>query len=344
MPKLLAACLLLSIAPSLHANEELAAAQTAGDLHTIQALANKFRARDAASLHKLMLALDPSESRAFISAHILARNLLLDATRTGNTKFVADAAKVVAEHAKGGKIGKCARAMKLYADGLTLEDDDAALNVFSKAHDLFCAERWTYLAMHGAVEIASRSRDEAAAVAAIEALMPLYPKGADASLGYVLRDLIAARLAEAPKAVRAAADRVYAQNSGPRSVSAAGGAGAKGGRAGQRSKVGEALDRYPRRKALVTVQRTKKGFEMRESFDKKFRYTQKPKHGLVHKDNGGVTVGFWGSAVGLAMVDATGRRGQPGESSAGPAPHRAFYFLARKEKWSFDRMGRVTIK
>jgi hypothetical protein len=94
----------------------------------------------------------------------------------------------------------------------------------------------------------------------------------------------------------------------------------------------------------VTVRRTEKGFEIREGFDPSFSATQPRKHGTKYHADGGVTIGFWSHAVGLHMIDPTGRKGQPGESSTGPGPLRAYYFLARNEEWSVTKDGVVSIR
>ena len=334
---------LLASAASVHAGDELAQAQKRGDLVEIQKIVRKTRANNAAALHELMMTLDAGRSRAFVSAHIIARNLLLDATRTGEQKFVGDAARVIAKHVKGKGVGKCAKAVKFYADGMTDTDTDKALFALSKAHRVFCDEGWAVLAMHTGVEIATRSQDAAAGAAAIEKLFPLFPEDADYNLRQVFRALVEARLAGTSNEVRTACDKVLATKKPGGSVSAAGGAGGKGGFVAT-SKVGKALGRYPKKKSLVTAKRTRGGFDIREGFDKRYRHTQALKHGLVFHDDGGVTLGFWGYAVGLGMVDPSGRNGQPGGSSVGPGRHLAYYFLARGETWGFNKTGVVTIK
>jgi len=335
---------LLASAASVYAGDELAQAQKRGDLVEIQKIVRKTRANNAGALHELMMTLDAGRSRAFVSAHVIARNLLLDATRSGEKKFVGDAAQVIAKHVKGKGVGKCAKAMKYYADGMTDTDADKALFALSKAHKVFCDEGWVVLAIHTGVEIAARSQDAAAGAAAIEKLFPLYPRDADYNLRQVFRALVEARLAGASKEVRAACDKVLATEKPGGSVSAAGGKGGKGGSGGGLSKVGNAIGRYPKKKSLVTAKRTRGGFDIREGFDKRYRHTQALKHGLAFHDDGGVTLGFWGYAVGLGMLDPSGLNGQPGGSSAGPRRHLAYYFLARGETWGFNKTGVVSIK
>ncbi|MHC4934210.1 MAG: hypothetical protein ACYTGV_18725, partial [Planctomycetota bacterium] len=116
------------------------------------------------------------------------------------------------------------------------------------------------------------------------------------------------------------------------------------GRAGSAglSGVGDALESYPRKKALVTVRRTKKGFQIREGFGPKFRKTQAYGPGVRHYGHEGVTYSFWGHAVALTTVDPTGRSGQPGGSSH-RGPLRAFYHLGEGETWGVTRQGIVTV-
>ena len=90
--------------------------------------------------------------------------------------------------------------------------------------------------------------------------------------------------------------------------------------------------------SAIAQRLTEQGFEIREGFDASFSATQPRKHGTKYHADGGVTLVFWSHAVGLRMIDPSGRRGQPGESSTGPGPVRAYYFLARDEEWSGRRL------
>lgn len=337
---------ILILATAVQASDELAAAQERGYLAQVQKIVRKLRARDSAALHALMMKLDAGRSGAFVSAHIIARNLLLDATRTGDSTYVADAAMVIGVHAKKKNISKCATAMKHYADALTAENAEAATAAMGKALYIMRSEGWTYLTMHAAVEFAARTRDGKKAAAAIEKVADLFPPDADPSLRSVFRGLVEKRLADAPKEVSDACAHVMAPHQGGMSASAAGGKGGKGGAggAGGLAKVGDALPRYSSRKPLVTIKRTPDGFEMREGFDKSYRHTQKRKHGIKYHNDGGVTIGFWGNAVALKMLDPSGLNGPPGESSAAPRAYLAYYFLARKETWGFTKTGVVVIK
>ena len=330
--------------------EQLAQAQKKGDIAGIQRLLREARAlRTPAQLHGLMKQLDSKRGGAFISAPCLARQLLLSATADGDTRFVADASKVIRARANRPKTGKCAQAMRHYADGLeavTAKDDDKAAVSLNKALTIMRDEGWTPLAMHAAVELAAvslRRRDTAAAAKAVGSLAGLFPADADTSLTYILRTLYQNRLKDAPPEVSQAYKKVMAPHTGPRTVSSAGGAPGRGGGA-RVSKVGAALPRYSKTKPLITVKRTQKGFKIREGFDRAFSATRPFKPGTKYHADGGVTLGFWNYAVGLHMVDPEGRRGQSGESSAGPDPVLAYYFLARKETWGVTKSGVVTIK
>ncbi|MHC4960104.1 MAG: hypothetical protein ACYTGN_17235 [Planctomycetota bacterium] len=334
------AVIVLLVAGGVHAGgATLAKAQKAGDLAAIQAAVRDLEPRGAAALHALMRDLDPRRSGAFVSAHILARNLVLDATRTGDMRFVADARTVMAAH---GGTGRCARTMALYADALVSEPREAAF-LLDKALATMRAEAWTYLSMHAAVELAAtriRLGDAAAAARAIASIEEVYPKGADRMLRPVLQRLYGARLEGAPHAVAKAYERVVAPHAGGLRGLRAGG---PGGRVRDRrpGRVAVALPGFPADRPLVTVRRTAAGFVLREAFDAEFAHTQKPRDGLWYHADGGVTLGFWGHAVGVACV---GGERQPSPKYKGPPAHRAYYFLARDETWGFDKRGNVVIR
>ena len=185
--------------------EQLTQAQRRGDIAEIPRLLRDVRAlRTPAPLNGLMKQLDPKRGGAFVSAPCLARRLLLSATAEGDTRFVADAAKVIRARANQPKTGKCAQAMRHYADGLeavTAKDDDKAAASLNKALSIMRDEGWTPLAMHAAVELAAvslRRRDTAAAAKAVGSLAGLLPAEADASLTYILRALYQNLLKDAP--------------------------------------------------------------------------------------------------------------------------------------------------
>jgi hypothetical protein len=124
----------------------------------------------------------------------------------------------------------------------------------------------------------------------------------------------------------------------------AGGAGGAGGRAGEEpvSPLGTALRKTPRGKPLATVARTGIGFELRVSWDPKFRGIHERQDGVKHMDEGGLTLSFADWSVGVAMVDPVGTRGQPGEGSH-PRPGRAFYRLAPGETFALLKEGAVQV-
>ena len=346
--------------------DELVKAQRRGDVVEVQRQLTRLREdwreeakkakrlradRTPQQLHALMMKLDPKRSGAFVSAPSIARHLLLMASATGDTKFVEDAAKVVRANTTQRGAGKCAKAMNLYTDGLLArikKDDVKAAFFFDKAFAMMRDEGWTPLAMHAAVENAAalvRQRNVDGAATAIASLAEIFPAGSDISLSYILRQLYQTHLAGAPAEVKQAYEKVMKPHTGPRSVSSAGGRGGRGGHGGMDlSKVGEGMRKFGRKKALMTVRRADKGFEIRQGFDKSFKAEQPYKHGTKYHEDGGVTLGFWNFAVGLYMIDPEGCRVQPGESSSGPSGELAYYFLARKEKWTVTKRGVVAIK
>src|SRR5262249_50516146 len=106
-----------------------------------------------AALEVVMKKLDASRCGALLSAHALARELLLDATEAGDTEFVASASDVLsrAAGASKGKLGRCGAPLAKYGLGMKLiaagknKEAEAALD---QALAAFAKERWIDLAVH----------------------------------------------------------------------------------------------------------------------------------------------------------------------------------------------------
>ena len=331
-----------------------AKAQKKNDLVRERAVYRSFKralgVSDPAVVEALMNELAPKRNGAFASAHFCAEQLLLQKSQGGAEHDIKRAAKVLQTHAGNRSAGKCAKAMADYARGMVAiadgKDQEAAA-ALKKALAVMVAEDWPVLAMHAGTELAAlhvrNEQGREAAQAMKSVARTLGPKD-DTSLSYVWRRLVQARLKDAPEEVLAPYEQAMKPHTGPRSVSAKGGAGGAGGHGGgpRKSPVGEALDEFGRSKPLFTVKRDNKGFQLRAGFDRRFKETQPYKDGVKHRNYGGVTVSFWGYGVALNMVDPTGRQGQPGEASQ-PRPGEPFYFLAKGETWSISKGG-VSIK
>ncbi|MFV1959293.1 MAG: hypothetical protein ACC662_07755 [Planctomycetota bacterium] len=305
----------------------------------------------ARTLETLMLALDPKQDHAFLSAGQLAHALLMDATRTGNLAHVEAAAKVCKLHAKNPKAGPFARAMDDYATGLLAMKAGKpadAIAPLGNALAVTVEQGWAWPSVHVATELAAActaaGKEDQAAGALAKAGSALAASG-DQAVAQVFRTLVKHRLEDAPEKVLAAYEAALKPFNRGASASAAGGRGGKGGQGGRGgvhlSKIGRAWKKLSKRKPFVTVERTADGFVIRETFDRGFEATQPVAHGVKHNDDGGVTLSFWDGGVRLVMVDMEGRRGQPGESSQ-PGSFVFFHPLARGATWGVLKDGTVT--
>ena len=303
----------------------------------------------ARSLRAVMLALDARRNHAFCSAGQLAHALLLEATRTGDTAYVEEAATVCAQHAKISKVGPFAAAMVDYAAGLL---DVAAGNHANAVPQLESAlgvtaeQGWAWPAVHVATELAAAcvaaGQDDGAAGALAQAGAVLKDSG-DTAVAQRFRMLVQARLEGAPEAVQKAWEAALEPFSGGGSVSAAGGRGGAGGSPGgvDVSKVGRAWKKLSGKKPFVTVTRGADGYVIRQAFDKRFEAEQPTGSGVKHHDDGGITLSFWDGGVRLHMVDMEGRQGQPGEASE-PGPFVFFDPVARGYVWGVTKAGLVS--
>ena len=342
---------------------ELAAAQKKKDLAWQERVARSMQStlsgasatgadqRDAyaRSLQTFMLALDSRRNHAFLSAGKLAHELLFEATRTGNTAYVEEAAKVCAQHAKISKVGPFAGAMVDYATGLlavAAGEHESAIGALQKALAVTSTEGWAEPTVHIATELATvgvAAGQEDVATAALGKAGAVLKDSGDRAIAQHLRALVTARLDGAPEKVLAAYEAAWEPFSSGGSVSAAGGSGGAGAPGGGSnvSKVGEAWKKLSGKKPFVTVRRFDGGYLIRQSFDKSFEAEQATEHGVKHHDNGGITLSFWDGGVRLTMVDMTGKNGQPGESSE----RGSFVFfdpVARGHVWGVTKDGIVT--
>jgi len=332
-----------------------AAAHKANDLLLEQEVAEKLdrplSRMEPAAVAALLKCLDPARSGAFVSAHAIATDLLLAATARADYAQVDAAAAVLAKHEKSPNPGKCPPFVTRYAEGLKAlaakKEKDAAA-VLDKALDGFVKNGWLDLATSAGTELAAvrlRLGDEAGAAAAIGAVASACGEGTDPALLREWRSLVEKRLRGAPPAVLTAYEKAIAPIAGGSSAGAAGGAGGAGASAGApaKSKVGAAWESLDSKKPFVTVARTKAGFRVREGFDAKFVADRPPAPGLGYQVDGGVTMAFAGNAVALRMIDPTGRRGQPGESSEPSTSGWAFYRLAEGESYGLAKSGVVSV-
>jgi hypothetical protein len=303
-----------------------------------------------AALASAMARLDPKRRSAFISAPGLAHSLLLLATRSGDGRFVPEAAAVLEAHAKVPKAGRSAATLAQYATGLRRAVAGAHAEAASALEPALAAavrEGWLELALHVGTELVAAYRgagDADKAKEALERTSAAVPKDADPSVVREWSRFAPARWAGTDEAFLSPFRRAVDPFAGVASVGTAGGRGAHGAKAGggDVSKVGEVLSKHPKAKPLVTVVRKKEGFEIREAFDSKFEAVQPYKDMTRHLEDGGVTLSFHGYAVALHMIDPEGLRGQPGERSDRSLV-RAFYLLGDGETYGVLKEGLVVV-
>ena len=311
-------------------------------------------ARDASAgiAGALLAGLDAKRNAAFLSRGLWSHHCLLDATRTGDRTNVDEACAAAIAYAKVSKAGAYAKAMGTYAQGLlhaAKQEYGKACPFLQKTVDVMCKERWAMPAVLAATEAAA-AYAAAGQVELAKKVLATGGKALDASgdraVAQMWRAAVTNTLAGADEEVLKAANSAvgkHMQRGG--SAGAAGGRGGKGGRGGggDESKVGAAWKKLSKKKPFVTVKRTSAGFEIRQSFDKRFEATQSIAHGVKHHDDGGITLSFFDGGVRLHMVDLKGLRGQPGESSE-PRAFELFFPLAVGETWGVTKSGDIVIK
>ncbi len=303
-------------------------------------------------LAAVMRKLDASRCGAYVSAPVLARNVLQCATETGDFASVGDAAKVAALANKPTS-GKAAAVVALYADGMKAVAEgkfDAATGPLQTAAADALASGWFSLAAHASTELAATwmhlgAPDKAAA--AIASAAAGFDEKSSPLLVHDWAAMLKTRLADAPPNVaKPVADlETKLPTSG---TGGAGGAGGRGtpGRAGGAppvSPIGALLPKLAKGKPFVSATRAAGGFEIHWIT----KPAEKPtsafdEGGVTYEDDGGVRLGFHGRSACLLTVDLVGNKGAPGGRFL-PGSGRAYYLLAAGETWSVAKDGVVTI-
>ena len=105
----------------------------------------------------LMERLDPARCGAFVSAPCLAGDLLLDAIRRGDGRYVAEAAAVLEPHGKGPKSGTGLKVLAMLARGTkeAASADGKAAASLVEARDAALRQDWTDLSLAAGVELAA---------------------------------------------------------------------------------------------------------------------------------------------------------------------------------------------
>jgi len=296
-----------------------------------------------------MEALDAKRSGAFVSAHLLAAQILLANTRSGRHAYTEVAARVTAAHAKRPRTGKCARVMMQYGQAMAMiakGERKAAVAPLEQALDVFCKESWLDLATHAATELCALHVAPNDAPAARAALARVTKRVTPETDPYVIQDwrgMVRTRLGDAPGPVLADYHRAMESFSRTK-MRGRGGAGGVGGLPeGDSTEVGRALRRMKGTRVVLTVRRTDAGFSIRKGYDRSFEEVHPFENGVTHFCSGGIVLSFHGYAVALRRVDLITGPGGPGGTMQ-PDPVRAYYHLGRGETYTLTASGRVTIR
>ena len=282
--------------------------------------------RDACA--EIMKSLDPKRNGAYLSANLLALELVRFSIRNNDDRHLADAAAVLAKHARGS--GSFGSSLAHLAEGVAAarRGEKDAVRPLKDVFEWALLNGWLELAIQAGTEIACEEKKAGRDRDTLARLDKALKENGDRALLQLRRALAEARIPE----------RTIELD--PGSVSAKGGRGGKGG--ATESAVGAAWKTFPDSKPLLTVERGESGFEIKPRFAGTPKAQQALGSGVRYWDGGGITLSFHGPGVALAMVDLTGRRGQPGESSQ-PQPWQFFYLLADGETWSVTKEGVVSI-
>jgi hypothetical protein len=203
------------------------------------------------------------------------------------------------------------------------------------------AEGWADVAANAGVELAAVAlsrKQTAKARAAMEAVASIVTKDTSPDAIAAWTRLVGNRLHGAPADVLAPFDgatQAYGKlpDRPDADLGAAGPAGP--------TKLGKAWKDFSGTAPIVTVLRTKDGFEITEGFDREFHATLPASPAAPFAD-GGVMLAFRGPSVELLRIDLESAPSPPSETPW-ESPARAAYRLAVGETYSVSKQGVVTI-
>jgi hypothetical protein len=300
----------------------------------------------SAVLAATMRKLDASRCGAYVSAPVLARNVLQLATECGDFAAVADAAKVAVAAMAKPTSGAAAPVVAKYAEGLTAVAEgrfaDAAVTLQSVAADAGKA-KWFELEMHASTELAAAWLHQNApdkAAAAIAATAAQIDDTCGTELPGEWQTMTKLRCVGAPAALAKPIDDLVARAN--KSTKGGGSASAGGSSGGQVSPIGKLLPTWPNAKPFVSAARKPKGFEISWATKPKDKPLVAFPGKMSQASEGGVKLGFFGRSVALTSVELADEAGVA-ISAGSPSPVRAFYLLAEGETWGVSKDGVVTI-
>jgi hypothetical protein len=319
----------------------------------------------AAHLQKVLAALlvgmDHARSGAYISAHALAREALITATRYGEFEAVPVASKVLTKYSRGRSRGLAAKMMADYGAGLsaltaaekTPETTAAGIKRLDAALTVCVKQKWYEMATTIATELAVAHLAEKQPDLARDALA----RAATAGVGsYPERDILLKwdgaakrRLKDAPVETLAPISKALAGLKGMSAAAAggAGGAGAPGLDAGEdpATDLGKAWRRLKKKGAVVTVKRGSISLTIQLAYLKaKPEETWQHRTGCRFKRIGDVVLAFHGMAVALEKITLKQPEdGVPGNSSVRNR-WKPWTLLAKGETWTFGKDGQVLVR
>jgi hypothetical protein len=285
--------------------------------------------RDACA--EVMKLLDPKRNGAYLSAHLVALEVLRAAIREGDDRHLADAEAILRAPRKDW--GTCAAALSDLAAGVVAARKEAAADApLRAAFEAALKNGWLDLATYAGTELACGEKKLGRESDALKRLDAALTANGDRSLLQLRNALAKKRIPESTIELP------------PGGVAAAGGAGGAGDAGGgpAQSPVGAAWKGHAATKPLITVRRGDKGFGIVPQFAGAAKAERAFATGVRHWAGSGITLSFCGTGVSLAMIDLTGRNGQPGESSQ-QGPWQLFYVLAPGETWSVTKKGVVSV-
>lgn len=296
----------------------------------------------------VMRVLDPARHGAYLSAHVLATELLLDAVEQGDAVHLDAAEAVLITFAATPKCGKAPAALLQLAKGVKAAragDAKSAGTALEATLPLVKLGRWLRLTLAAELErmLVQLAAGDAAAVATTlqEAVGYLAPKQ-DVVLAHRWVKAARRRLAGASPEVRSALERAvepYVREGEP---GADGGRGGNGGNAESVSALGRAWPKLPGDKPFATVKRGEAGHDIRAVHDKKLAGTHPYNSGQSTWDQDGLTFVFADGGVALRMLDMQGTASQPGGRAA-PSPAWGWYLLAPGETYGVTKAGLVVV-
>jgi hypothetical protein len=331
---------------------------------TIEDLLEKAERTGPVELQKALAAMlagmDHERSGAYVSAHALAREALITATRHGEFGAVPVAARVLTTYARGRQRGLAAKMMADYADGLlTLTSEDRTPETTAKGVEKLevafavCVEqKWMEMATVVGTELAAAhlaAKKPGLARAVLE-------RAATVRIGsYVDRETlilwdaaVERRLADAPPEALAPMERVREQLKRTKPADGgAGGAGEPGADAGEdpTTELGKAWRRLRRNGSVVRAKRGSISLTVELAYPReKQEETVQHRVGCRFKRFGDVALAIHGMAVALEQVN----RKAPADGLPGGGPVRsrfkAWTLLAKGETWAFCKDGQVRIR